>query len=104
MKIRKDLLKYYTQKLAFLKQLAAINESIVELVKQDKLKHILHQKKGWTTDEVHDLIIREFGVDYSLKQVRVILKKFGMNYAKPYPHDYRRPDDAEDILKKNCRY
>lgn len=71
---------------------------------KDKLKQILHQKEGWTTDEVHDLVIREFGIGYSLKQIRVILKKFGMNYAKPYPRDYRRPDDAEEILKKNYQH
>jgi hypothetical protein len=23
-----------------------------------------------------------------------------MKLAKPFPHDYRRPDDAEEILKK----
>ena len=67
---------------------------------KDKLKQILHQKEGWTTEEVHNLIIREFDVDYSLKQIRVILKQFGMNYAKPYPRDHRRPDNAEEILKK----
>jgi transposase len=33
----------------------------------------------------------------------IILKKFKMNHAKPYPHDYRRPKDAEDLLKKLTR-
>ena len=34
------------------------------------------------------------------KEVWVILKKMGMRHAKPYPHDRRRPKDAEDALKK----
>lgn len=28
------------------------------------------------------------------------MRKMGLNYAKPFQHDYRRPADAEDQLKK----
>jgi Transposase and inactivated derivatives len=56
--------------------------------------------KNWTTEEVREFIFLKFEVEYTLKQIRVILKKFGMNHAKPYPHDYRKPKNAEDILKK----
>ena len=42
-----------------------------------------------------------FGVEYSEKQVHVILKNMGMRHAKPYPRDYRRPADAEAVLKKD---
>ena len=52
-------------------------------------------------NEVRTLIFNEFKVEYSLKQVRIILRKFGMKYAKPYPHDFRKPENAEEILKKN---
>ena len=69
---------------------------------KDELKDLLRQKDNWTTKEVRDLILRNFDVEYTLKQVRVILHKFGMRCAKPYPYDYRRPPDAEEILKKNC--
>ena len=34
-----------------------------------------------------------------MKQVWVILNKLGMRHAKPYPHDHRKPDDAESVLK-----
>jgi hypothetical protein len=38
--------------------------------------------------------------ELSEDQVRRILKeKLGMHLSKPYPHDYRRPDNAEEILK-----
>jgi len=70
---------------------------------KEKLKQVLHQKDGWTVDEVHDLIARDFGIDYSLKQIRVILKQLGMNYAEPYPNEHRHPDDSEENLKKNPR-
>lgn len=67
-----------------------------------ELEQILRQKDCWTSREVRDLIIKEFGVTYTIKQVLEIAKKMGMKFAKPYQHDYRRPIDAEDILKKAC--
>ena len=62
---------------------------------KDKLKD-----GQYTTAQVSDIIIEEFGIEYTMKQVWVILKKMGMRHAKPYPHDKRRPKDAEDALKK----
>ncbi|MGC9193450.1 MAG: winged helix-turn-helix domain-containing protein [Thermoplasmata archaeon] len=56
---------------------------------------------SWTTDDVRKYIKLRFNVDYSMRQVSRILKKFGMHHAKPYPHDHRRPNDAEEKLKKN---
>ena len=53
-----------------------------------------------STKGVREYIAEEFGIEYSNKQIYVILGKMGMNHAKPYPRDHRRPDDAEDILKK----
>lgn len=67
---------------------------------KDQLKEILNKRDDWTTEEIKKLISKEFMVEYSLKQIRIILRKFGMKLAKPFQHDYRRPDDAEDILKK----
>ena len=64
-----------------------------------KLKEMLRERE-WTTKEVQELIREEFGVTYSSWQVRRILKAFGMKYAKPYQKDYRKPDGAEDTLKK----
>jgi len=68
--------------------------------KKKDLRSILEKQDNWTTNDVQKLISKKFGVDYTLKQIRIILKKFGMNYAKPYRHDYRKPKDAVDILKK----
>jgi putative transposase len=65
-----------------------------------QLKDLLSQKSTWTTDEVRTLIHREFDVEYTLKQIRIILKKLKMRYGKPFTLDYRRPDDAESLLKK----
>jgi len=46
------------------------------------------------------LIKEKFGVEYSMKHVRELLRRFGMRFGKPYPHDYRRPKNADDDLKK----
>ena len=52
-------------------------------------------------DVVAMLIEKEFGFEYTPKQIRIIVKTLGMRYAKPYTYDYRRPDDAEDLLKNS---
>jgi len=58
------------------------------------------KERTWTTKEVQELIKEKFGVIYSSWQVRRILKSFGMKYAKPFQKDYRRPENAEELLKK----
>jgi len=67
---------------------------------KERLKEKLRERNDWTTNGVQDLIYNEFGVTYTLKQVRIILKQFGMHFAKPFSHDYRKPENAKDILKK----
>ena len=70
---------------------------------KEELEEILHQRDDWSTKEVKELIFNRFNVIYTGKQILEILKKFGMHHAKPYSHDYRRPEDAEDSLKKLTR-
>lgn len=67
---------------------------------KENLKKILNERDDWTTEEVMELIFKKFNVKYSTKRVREILKDFGMKHGKPYSHDYRRPGDAEELLKK----
>jgi putative transposase len=61
---------------------------------------ILKKRDNWTTKEIRNLICQRFEVEYSLKQVRIILRNRGLKFRKPYPKDYRRPPDAEEQLKK----
>jgi putative transposase len=60
----------------------------------------MENKDFWTTDEVKDLIKDKFGINYCLNSIRKLLKKIGMHYNSPYCLDYRRPENAEEILKK----
>ncbi len=56
----------------------------------------LKERDDWATAEIREFVLEEFDVGYTLKQIRVILKGFKMKHGKPYPHDFRRPDDAEE--------
>lgn len=67
---------------------------------KSQLKEILKERDDWTTKEIRNLICERFGVEYSLKQVGIILRNMGMKFGKPYHKDYRRPKDAEEQLKK----
>ena len=66
---------------------------------QARLKQKLQERCDWTTREVNRLLEDKFGVAYSLRSTRRILRTLKMRYAKPYPRDYRRPHDAEAKLK-----
>ena len=66
-----------------------------------ELRTQLEAKDLWYLGDVVDLIRTKFGVEYSERQVRRILKGFSMKHAKPYQIDYRKPDDADEKLKKN---
>lgn len=67
---------------------------------KDELRRELSLKDHWSTIEVKQLIQLKFGITYSSDQIRRILRSFGMKFNKPYPQDYRRPEDAELLLKK----
>lgn len=66
------------------------------------LKDYLVEKPYWLTKEVRHLIEEKLGVKISEDQVRRILRdKLKMLFSKPYPLDYRRPAEAEEILARN---
>lgn len=68
------------------------------------LKQLLKEKSCWTLPEISELVQTTFEVSYSPAQLARILKqRVKMHFAKPFPHDYRRPNDAEDILKQRLQ-
>jgi transposase len=68
-------------------------------MEREDLKQKLQSKSYWTAKEARQLIQDEFGKSYHPVSVSRILHSLGMKYGKPYPRDYRRPDDAEAKLK-----
>lgn len=63
------------------------------------LKRKLQSRSCWTPRDAKQLIRNEYGLEYSDDSVSRILRSFGMRFGKPYPRDYRRPDDAEAKLR-----
>jgi transposase len=65
------------------------------------LKVRLAEKPHWQTKEIVELIHQTWDVSLSVSQVQRILKdKLHVPFGKPYPHDYRRPQDAEERLEE----
>ena len=56
--------------------------SKLSIQQKEQLKRILKKQNNWTTEEVRELVLREFKVGYTQKQIRVILKSFKMHHAK----------------------
>ncbi|MEM3448496.1 MAG: winged helix-turn-helix domain-containing protein [Nitrososphaerota archaeon] len=60
-------------------------------------------RDDWSTREVRVLIEEKFGVEYSMKHVREMLRQIGMKFMEPYRHDYRRSKYADENLKTFSR-
>lgn len=65
-----------------------------------ELDQYIMNHKGMTQTDVLNHVKNEYDVEYSLKQIGVIVKKLGYNYGKAYPRFSKTPDDAEEQLKK----
>lgn len=66
-----------------------------------ELKSLLETRDHWETKAVRDLIVEHWGITLSLSQVwRILRHRLKMLYSKPYPHDLRRPADAEEQLEE----
>ncbi len=58
--------------------------------------------KGMTLRDVRIYIKKTRGVQYSYGGVwKIFRKKLKARYGKPYPKNYKRPWNAEEILKKD---
>ncbi|PTD94175.1 hypothetical protein C9439_03770 [archaeon SCG-AAA382B04] len=67
---------------------------------KEELKEKLKERDNWTTREIKNLIKERFDVEYSSRHTRRILEEMGMKNGKPYQQDHRRPENAEQQLKK----
>ena len=66
----------------------------------EKLKENIINKQLTSVREVKHEIIEEFGVVYSDRQIRRIMKSLGFGYGKPYIIPAEAPEDASVQLKK----
>ena len=74
--------------------------SKLDEVQTEGLVFVLGGRNDWTLLEIKEVILRFFNVDYSESRLRIVLKGLGLKHAKPLMEDYRRPVDAEPVLKK----
>jgi len=68
-----------------------------------KLNDILEKEDYLTQKKVAKIIKDNFNVEYTLSHQSVILKEMGFRYNKPYQRYSKRPEDAEEQLKKHCQ-
>jgi transposase len=68
------------------------NENIIEL------KFELQKRDHWDISEIQEIVKSKFNVDLSKNRLSVVLREMKMIYTKPYRKDYRRPENAEQIL------
>lgn len=65
---------------------------------ENRFKRLLEESQPWTYAQIQELLREEFDIEYSKGHLRRKLEEYGMNYAKPQPTEYRRPDDAAEQL------
>ncbi|MCS7307480.1 MAG: IS630 family transposase, partial [Aquificaceae bacterium] len=65
---------------------------------KEQLLKLLKERDYWTTAQVKQLIREKFNIEYSDAHIRRILRAFGLLYIKPYPIDYRKPQNAKEDL------
>jgi len=70
---------------------------------KEQLKDKLKSGGNWLSQQVRALIRKDFGITYSLRHVARMLRGFGMHCAKPYNLDYRKPDNAEQLLRESIK-
>ena len=66
----------------------------------NQLKKNIINKELTSVRQVKHEIIEEFGVIYSDRQIRRIMKNLGFGYGKPYIIPAEAPEDASEQLKK----
>ena len=69
-----------------------------------ELSKLLEKEDVLTTEIVHKIIKDNFGVDYTFKQVRIIVKSLGYSYSKPYPINIESDPKKVEIFKKNSHH
>lgn len=70
---------------------------------KDELKELLDMRDDWSTGEVRSMIEEDYDVKMTENGVYRMLRGWKMNLCKPFIKDGRRPERAEEDLKKASR-
>lgn len=77
---------------------ARLTDSDIKILKLELEKH-----GHLDISEIHEIVKNMFNVKLSKNRLSVVLREMGMCYAKPYRMDYRRPENAEEILVESIK-
>ena len=69
----------------------------------EEVNQYISSNNNLGTKDVHKFIEDNFGIDYSLKQVREIIHKLEYSWIKPYPIYSKSPETAKEDLKKKLQ-
>ena len=80
--------------------LKTIEEWLKDIRIENKRQKKAVARDMMTTVEAGAFVKEHFGIEFTPKHIRSMLRSMGFRHAKPYDIDYRRPADAETVLKK----
>ena len=70
----------------------------------DLFEILIYPNEHYTLRDARNLIKKNYGIEYSPKQVWVITrKKLGLNYRKHYLVYDKAPENADEIFKKKVK-
>lgn len=76
-------------------------KEILETKTPKNIDFLNTDQEYWDIETALEFINGYFGTDYTYYGVwRILREKLEFQYTKPYPKNHKRPDDAEEILKK----
>ncbi len=83
-----------------LEDLAELKD-ILETKTPKEIDFLNTDQRYWDIEIALEFINGYFGTDYTYYGVwRILREKLKFQYTKPYPMNYKRPNNAEEILKK----
>lgn len=65
-----------------------------------ELDEYIADKDNLTYKDLHQIILRKYGVNYSMKQIGVLRKRMNYNYSRKYPIFRQCDSNADEEFKK----
>ncbi len=79
-------------------------KNILETKKPKDIDFLNTAQNFWDIEKAMEFINGYFGTNFTYYGAwRILREKLKFQYAKPYPKNYKRPDNAENILKKRLK-
>ena len=67
---------------------------------KQELDEIISDKDNLDYKDLHEIILRKYGVNYSMKQIGVLRKQMDYNYSRRYPIFRQHDPNADEEFKK----